>query len=84
MNAQDLKLLNDIYEHLDGIADGAHDASYAAKMALQFSEPLKRLLDREQGESVETQLSQAARISNRAWDETVQRLRDEGKFPPIG
>lgn len=38
-------VLNEIWEHFDGIADGAPDASHAAKMALQFSEPLKRLIE---------------------------------------
>lgn len=45
MNTRDLQLLKDIYGHFDGIADGAPDASYAAKEALRFSEPLKKLID---------------------------------------
>jgi hypothetical protein len=45
MNNKHLQLLRDIYEHFDGIADGAPDASYAAKQALRFSEPLKKLID---------------------------------------
>lgn len=49
MNTRDLQLLRDIYEHFDGIADGAPDASYAAKEALRFSEPLKKLIDVVQG-----------------------------------
>lgn len=44
MNAKDLQLLRDIYEHFDQIGDGAPDASYAAKQALNFSEPLKYLI----------------------------------------
>lgn len=45
MTNKDLQLLRDIYEHFDGIADGAPDSSYAAKQALSFSEPLKKLID---------------------------------------
>lgn len=45
MTNKDLQLLRNIYEHFDGIADGAPDASYAAKQALSFSEPLKKLID---------------------------------------
>jgi hypothetical protein len=45
MNAKDLQLLRDIYEHFDGIADGAPDSSYAAKQALSFTAPLKNLID---------------------------------------
>jgi hypothetical protein len=45
MTNKDIQLLQDIYEHFDGIADGAPDASYSAKQALSFSEPLKKLID---------------------------------------
>lgn len=49
MTNKDLQLLRNIYEHFDGIADGAPDASYAAKQALSFSEPLRKLIDTAQG-----------------------------------
>lgn len=45
MNNKDLQLLKDIYEHFDGVADGAPDSSYSAKQALKFSEPLKKFID---------------------------------------
>lgn len=44
MNANHIKLLKDIREHFDGIADGADDASYPARQALNFIEPLDRLI----------------------------------------
>ena len=46
MNAAEIKLLKDIREHFDQIGDGADDASYAGRMALNFTEPLDRLLGR--------------------------------------
>lgn len=45
MTSKDIQLLRDIYEHFDGIANGAPDASYAEKQALSFSRPLKKLID---------------------------------------
>ena len=44
--ARDLALLESIWEHLDGIADGADDASHAAQMANQFEGRLRQLIDR--------------------------------------
>jgi hypothetical protein len=44
MNIKDLQLLKHIHAHFDGIADGAPDASYAEKQALNFSEPLQNLI----------------------------------------
>lgn len=74
MNTDELQLLRSILEHFDGIADGAPDASYSAKMALQFHAPLKALSDR-----AEEELNLAR--SDRQWDETVTRLRGEGLIP---
>lgn len=45
----DLKLLREIYEHFDGIQDGAEDASYSDRMANKFVEPLGRLIARKEG-----------------------------------
>lgn len=47
MTAEDLRFLDEIWKHLDGIADGAQDASYAEQAALRFSEPLANLIRRE-------------------------------------
>lgn len=47
MKENDIQLLREIYEHFDGIADGAPDASHSEKQALRFSEPLKRLISTE-------------------------------------
>ena len=78
MNTEDMKLLVEIHEHFDGIADGAPDASYSAKMALQFSEPLKDLIERLCADPVQERLTQADRLGDRAWDEEVAKLRAEG------
>ena len=60
---KDLQLLEDIYQHFDGIAEGAPDASYAAKEALRFSEPLKKLIQRaESGDSAGYYVDQAANL----------------------
>ena len=40
----DIQLLRDIYEFFDQIGDGAPDASYTERTALNFSEPLKNLI----------------------------------------
>lgn len=77
--SDDIQLLKQIWEHFDGIEDGAPDASYHAKMALGFSQPLKRLIERLEEDAVHRELNQAhATGSDRAWDEAVARLRDEG------
>lgn len=81
MSNDDIQLLQQIWEFFDGIADGAPDASYAAKMANTFSEPLRDLINRSE-DPVQTALAAAHNSgSDRQWDETVQRLRDEGLLP---
>lgn len=75
----DLQLLENIYQHFDGIADGAPDAFYASRMALQFSEPLALLIERIKEDPVQRALTQAHETdSDRIWDETITRLRAEG------
>jgi hypothetical protein len=60
MHTKDLQLLRNIYEHFDGIADGAPDASYAAREALNFCAPLKNLIDSTQsGDSAGYHIDQA-------------------------
>lgn len=53
-----MKLLNDIWEHFDQIADGAPDASYRDKKALEFAAPLKRYIYQHQYD--EALMSEAA------------------------
>lgn len=80
--SNDVQLLKQIWEHFDGIADGAPDASYPARMALQFSEPLKRLIGRLEEDPVQRELTRAdASGSDREWDATVASLRERGLLP---
>ena len=78
---KDVVLLRQIAEHFDGIADGAPDASYPAKMALQFHGPLLALIERAEEDPVQRELAHAHASGDRAWDETVTRLREGGLIP---
>ena len=42
--SKEIDLLQEIWKHFDSIGDGAPDSSYAAKMALNFAEPLERAI----------------------------------------
>lgn len=67
MKNEHLKLLKDIREHFDQIGDGADDASYAARQALNFTEPLDHLIN-----CVESGDSGAGYFFQRAQEEIYQ------------
>ena len=46
LTAQDMKLLNAIYEYFDDTGDGAPDSSSLARQNLNFSEPMHNLIRR--------------------------------------
>lgn len=84
MTAEDLRLLDEIWKHFDGIADGAPDASHAEQSALRFSEPLANLIRRERGHRAGGALKIGSRLGSSRVVQSLDKCPECGEQAPQG